>query len=544
MRKQFLSLSLLLVLVAVAFAPAVAQDFEPMSYTAGDCDYGGIIQTIEAIDEFTVQFTLCVPDPALPSKVAFSAFPIFPSEQIEGAADAAVPFWQDPIGTGPYTLDNWDLGNEIVMTRFDGYWGTPAIEGTLIFRWNSEATARLVELQAGTIDGMDNPGPDDFALIRGDDNLILYDRLGTNVFYLGMTNTLPPMDNLLVRQAIAHAIDKQRIVDNYYPPGSVIATQFMPPAIPSGYTPDVEPFPYDPDRARELLAESGLELPLEVTLYYRDVVRSYLPTPGLVATDIQAQLGEVGINVTIEVQESGTFIDNSDSGLLMLHMLGWGADYPDATNFLDFHFGAGASDQFGEKHPEITEPLAAAAQLSDFDARQEIYAEANIALRDIAPMVPIAHGGSGTAYRSVIEGGHASPLGNEYFAVMSDPDDDNFIWMQNAEPIGLNCQDETDGESLRACEQIMEQLLAYEVGGTAVVPSLAESYEANDELTVWTFHLREGVVFHDGSMLDANDVVLSYAVVWDADHPMRDGVARDGGFTYFSAFWYGFMGGE
>ncbi len=268
-------------------------------------------------------------------------------------------------------------------------------------------------------------------------------------------------------------------------------------------------------------------------------MHGYLPQPGVVAQDLQAQLAEVGINVTIEVQESGTFLDNADAGNLSLHLLGWGADYPDATNFLDFHFGAGASAQFGSKFEEITRPLAEGARRAAFEDRYPFYVEANTAIRDLVPMVPIAHGGSGVAFRAAISGAHASPLGNENFAVMEDPDDDNIIWMQNAEPISLYCADETDGESLRACEQITEGLLAYEVAGTAVIPSLAESYEASDDLTVWTFNLREGVMFHDGSMLDANDVVMSYVVQWDAANPLH--VGRDGNFTYFQAYFTQFL---
>lgn len=531
----------LLLLVALIFSvlPAAGQDM--MSYSAESCDYGGAIASIDALDEYTVQFTLCFPDPAFPSKVAFSALNIHPSEYLEATGGGGVELFQNPVGTGPYQLSNWDLGNELVLTRNENYWGTPAIEGTLIFRWNSEAAARLVELQAGTVDGIDNPGPNDFDVIRNDPNLQLYERPGTNVFYLGINNTVEPFDNVLVRQAVAHAIDRQRIIDNYYPPGSIPATQFMPPSI-FGFTPEVEPFPYDPDRARALLEESGVTLPIETTISYRDVVRSYLPQPGIVAQDLQAQLAEVGINVEIVVMESGAFLDAADAGELSLHLLGWGADYPDATNFLDFHFGAGSSDQFGTHHPDITDALSRGAQLADPDARYPIYIEANTYIRDLVPMVPIAHGGSGVAYRAAISGGHASPLGNENFSVMEDPDDDTFVWMQNAEPIGLYCADETDGESLRACEQINESLLAYEVGGTAVVPSLASDWEASEDLTVWTFTLRQGVTFHDGSPFDANDVVMSFAVQWDAANPLH--VGRDGNFTYFSAFFGAFLNAE
>ena len=204
----------------------------------------------------------------------------------------------------------------------------------------------------------------------------------------------------------------------------------MPPVI-FGYTPEVEPLEYNPDRARELLEESGVELPIQLEISYRDVVRSYLPTPGLVAQDIQAQLAEVGIETEIVQMESGSFLDAADAGELELHLLGWGADYPDATNFLDFHFGVGSSDQFGEKFDEITENLTAGAQLADPEERYPYYVAANEAIRDLVPMVPIAHGGSAVAYRAEIEGNpHSSPLGNEYFAVVSDPSDENFVWMQ------------------------------------------------------------------------------------------------------------------
>ncbi|MEM9950382.1 MAG: ABC transporter substrate-binding protein [Chloroflexota bacterium] len=541
MNKVFriVALAMVTILVLGLLIPAMAQDdiMDFSSIEAG-CEYGGNISSIEAVDELTVVFTLCNPDPAFPSKAAFAALGIHPSEYLVATGGGGPELFENPIGTGPYMLEEWDKGNQIVMTRNDNYWGEPAVEGTLIFRWNSEASVRTLELQAGEADAIDNPGVDDFALLEADDSTVLLERPGTNIFYVGINNTIAPFDNVLVRQAVAHAIDRQRLVDNFYPPGSSAASQFMPPSI-FGFTPEVEAFPYDPDRARELLAEAGVELPIETTISYRDVVRSYLPTPGLVAVDIQAQLAEVGINVEIMEMESGAFLDAADAGELSLHLLGWGADYPDATNFLDFHFGAGASDQFGDKFDEITGPLTQGAQIADQDARYDIYIEANTAIRDLVPMVPIAHGGSGVAYRAEIENANVSPLGNEVFAVVSDPSDDEFVWVQNAEPNGLYCADETDGESLRACEQIVEALLAYEVGGTAVIPALATDWSGNEDSTVWTFNLREGVTFHDGSAFDAQDVVASYAVQLDAGSPLH--VGRNGSFTYFSAFFNGFL---
>ncbi len=511
--------------------------YEGMSVAAPSCDYGGNISSIEAVDRLTVEFTLCTTDVAFPSKVAFSALNIHPSEYLESTGGGGTLI-DNPIGTGPYKLNQWERGNQLVLERFDGYWGDPAVADTLVFRWSSEAAQRLVELQAGTVDGIDNPGRDDFAVIQGDSNLQLLEREGTNIFYVGLNRDKEPFDDELVRQAIGMAIDRQRIVDNFYPPGSTVADQFLPTSI-FGYTDQPKWYDYDPQAARDLLAQADLADGFEVTLNYRDVVRSYLPSPGTVAQDIQAQLAEIGVTVNIEVMESGAFLDASDAGELTMYLLGWGADYPDATNFLDFHFGRGASAQFGAGFEDIWTLLDQGASNTDQDARLGIYEQVTELLKQHVPMVPIAHGGSGVAYRADVTNAQASPLGNEYFAVMDPGGRDTFVWMQNAEPIGLYCADETDGESLRACEQINESLLSYEIGGTAVEAALATAWEPNADGTVWTFTLRDGVTFHDGSEFDANDVVMSYDVQWDAANPLH--VGRDGNFTYFSAFFNGFL---
>lgn len=514
--------------------------FEPMSLAAPDCEYGGLIKEIAAVDENTVQFTMCVPDPAFPSKAAFTAFSIQPTEWIESAM-ASGEILEKPIGTGPYYVDSWNRGDSIVFKRFEDYWGDKALTDTLVFRWTTEGAARLLELQSGTVDGIDNPSPDDFDVIVEDDNLELYEREALNIFYFAMTNTFEPFNNLKVRQAIAMGIDRQRIVDNFYPAGSEVASHFTPCAIPNGCVGE-DWYEFNLQAAKDLLAEAGYPDGFDTTIYYRDVFRSYLPEPSLVATDLQAQLSDLGINATIEVMESGAFIEESSAGRLDgFYLLGWGADYPHITNFLDYHF-TGTNPQFGDPHPEIYEKLTAAAQIADPAEAEPLYVDANNAIKELVPMVPIAHGGSAAAYRADVENAHSSPLGNEYMAVMNPGGRDTFVWMQNAEPISMYCNDETDGESLRACEQVVESLLSYEVGATDVQPGLATSCDPNEDLTVWTCNLREGVKFHDGSMLDANDVVMSWVVAWDAANPLH--IGNTGAFEYFTYLWGDLLNAE
>lgn len=501
--------------------------FEGKSLVAPDCEYGGFFKSIEATDKYTVTFTLCKSDAAFLSKIAFSPFAIYPEEWIEATAGEETRTsegLEKPIGTGPYMVSEWKRGESITFVKNPDYWGeTPLAADTLVFRWSSESAARLLELQSGTIDGFDNVGPDDFATIEADPTLQLALRPALNVFYIGMTNTFAPFDNVKVRQAIAMGIDRQRIVDTFYPVGSEAATYFTPCSIPNGCVGDPW-YTFDAVAAKALLAEAGFPDGFATKLYYRDVVRGYLPQVSNVAQDIQAQLKDnLNIDAEIVVMESGAFIEESGAGRLNgIHLLGWGADYPHVTNFLDYHFGKDVK-QFGATFPEIYDNLIAGGQIGIPADAEQYYIAANNAIRELVPMVPIAHGGSAAAYRADVENPQASPLTSEVFAYSKPGDRNVFVWMQNAEPISMFCADETDGESLRACEQVMQSLYAYEVNGTATEPALAESCTPNADSTVWVCVLRQGVTFHDGSGFDANDVVMTFTMGLDASSPLHKG---------------------
>ena len=248
-------------------------------------------------------------------------------------------------------------------------------------------------------------------------------------------------------------------------------------------------------------------------------MRGYLSQPGPVANDIAAQLGEIGIRVTVEPMESTAFIDAATAGTLPFHLLGLGRRLPGRHQLPRLPLRTRPTQGFGTPFDDIGDVLAEAASTVDQAARDDLYAQAAELIAQHAPMIPLAHGGSATAYQATVEEAQASPLSNEQFGVMSIEGQEQFVWVQNGEPGGLYCADESDGESLRVCEQINEALLGYEINGTEVVEVLAESYESNDDLTEWTFTLREGVTFHDGSAFDANDVVESYRVKWDAADP-------------------------
>jgi len=504
-----------------------------MKVEAPNCDYGGEFKSIEAVDEFTVKFSLCSSDPAFPAKVAFVVFGIQDSAYLDANQGDSVKLSDAPNGTGPYKVKEWVRGDHITLEANPDYWGEKAKIPTVIMRWSDQSAQRLLELQSGSADGIDNPAPEDFATIEADTNLKLYPRQAMNIFYVGMNVDLPPFDNEKVRQALAQALDRQRIVDEYYPVGSSVAQNFVPSVLTPGFSPNIKWYDYNVDAAKALLAEAGFPKGFETTLSYRNVVRGYLPNPPQVAQEIQAQLADIGIKVTLKEMESTTFLDATTAGQEPFYLLGWGADYPDSTNFYDYHFANPNSKQFGTPFDDIVTEIKAGASTADPVVRQQHYDKVNELLKQHVPMIPVAHGGSGTAFKANVKGAHSSPLTNEVFNVM-DNGADQLVWMQGGEPGAIWCSDETDGEALHACDQIYDALLSYEVGGSATTAGLADKWEPNADLTEWTFHLRQGVKFHNGADLDANDVVATYVSQWDATSPNHKG--RTGTFEYFGAF--------
>jgi peptide/nickel transport system substrate-binding protein len=512
-------------------APAA---FEGMSVAADSCDYGGEFKSIEAVDASTVKFTLCYPDPAFLSKVAFAAFAIQDADYLNEMGGDTVKISEAPNGTGPYTLQEWVRGDHMTFEANPNYWGEAPSINTLIFRWSTEAAARLLELQSGTVDGVFAPATEDFEAIQADSSLALIPYDSPNVMYLGMNNTIAPFDNPKVRQAISMAINKQQIVDLFYPPGSSVAEQFVPPSIEPGFSTTGDGanwYTYDPAAAKALLAEAGFPNGFETTFSFRDVTRIYVTRQPQVAQEIQAQLAEIGVTINITPMESGPFLESVAAGEQPFFLLGWGMDYPDATNFYDFHFTGGVP-RFGDQWPDIIEEIQAAAQISDPAERQSHYDKVAALIKEHAPMIPVAHGAAADVFSASVGNVKIGAL-NENFQQMT-TDDGQLVWIQGAEPISMWCGDETDGETFRACLQVYDSLLAYEFGGTQPVPALAESWEATPDATEWTFTLRQGVTFHNGATFDANDVVATYSALWDATNPNHKG--NSGAFEYVVGF--------
>lgn len=544
LRKRFCRKSTLIVMFVVSCLSlsACVLVFSPPSPTPSLTSFSStpksLLASVEKVDTYTVRFTLNRPDVAFLYKLSFPAFGIQSPANVK-KYDGGGDLVRNPVGTGPFRFVEWVSDDHITLQRSDDYWGeSPAIE-TLTYRVIKEAPARFLELQAGTVDGVDNLSPDDIAAARADPNVEVFLRPPFNVGYLGINRAHEPFDDLRVRQAIAMAIDKAELVQALYPPTAEVATQFSPPGV-FGHTDELEDWPYDPIRAKDLLAQAGYPDGFETTLWVMSISRPYFPNPEQVGEVIQADLAAVGIRAEIVTYDWGTYLEKVFAGEADLFLNGWMADYPDAENFLNSFFGAGSDDSLGSKFPELVEMLQEASSTTDEATRQATYDQVNLFIHDNIPGVPIVHNSSAIAFRSDVHGVKPSPFSIEFFRDVSIEDRSFLIFARSGDSVGLDPVDESDLESVMVYAQIAEPLVTFDPGRAEIVPALAERWEVSDDLLTWTFCLRRDVKFHDGTALDADTVVFNFQRWWDQENPYH--VGHTGSFFHWSFYFGGFKG--
>ena len=506
--------------------------------------YTGNLKRIAAMDAHTVVFELCGRDVAFLAKLADAAFGINDSAWLEAHIDPAATGPQAIVsevnGTGPYSLEAWDTGTEVSLARNDGYWGDRAANERVIVRWNPASSQRVNELQAGTVDGIDEVAPSGVEAIDADVSMVMAPRAGLDAVYLGMTNTFAPFDNEGARRALAIGIDRRRLVTGFLSPAAVLSTFAAPCSLPYACT-GTGWYEFDPTLAKETLAAAGWADGFETKIHYSTTPSAALPDPGAFALELQAQLQtNLGIRADLVGEPEATYRADVNAGKLDgIHLLVQAPAYPDVSASLDPRLATGAMGESGRPYDDIVKALASGRSTANGEKREAAYKKANDAIRAHIPLIPVAAAGSDAAFLDDVKGGLASPVRQEAFAGMTPGDRRQLVWLTTHEPTGLYCADEVDPVAGLICGQMVESLYRHEPGGAALIPSLAEKCSPDADLVVWTCDLRQGVLYADGSRFEANDVVASFAVQWDADHPLHEG--RSGAFATFRSWFGGFL---
>jgi peptide/nickel transport system substrate-binding protein len=392
-----------------------------------------LYESCTAVDEGTVELKITKPSSSILGALALTSFTIASPAALEefqadeGKVDADGIFsptgtyaTEHPTGTGPYMFESWEPGNKLTMVRNPDYWGD--FEGnvdTLIFQPIADPAARLQALQSGEIQGYDLVSPEDYPTIEGDGNLALLNRPAFNVGYIGFTQTIKPLDDIAVRQAIAHAVNRQEIVDAFYAGQGEVAKEFMPPSL-FGYADDVTEYEYDPEKAKQILEDAGYTLPVEIDFAYpTDVERPYMPDPQANFEAMVADLEECCFKVEKKSATwSPDYLDNAQNGRYGVYLLGWTGDFGDPDNFIGTFFQT-EQGQWGFKNEEIFSKLDEAEQETDVDARTALYEEANRLIMDFLPGVPYVHTEPGLAFLANVEGYVPSPVSLEPFSLVT-----------------------------------------------------------------------------------------------------------------------------
>lgn len=378
------------------------------SWSYFDYLLGGEIETIEAVDDLTVRIVLKRPfAPLLTHLAYFSGGIISPTALQELGED----FGKHPVGAGPFKLKEWRSDGTVVIEAFEDYWAGPPPARTIVFRPVPEAGTRLLELRSGSADVMVAVPPEMQEAVRSDPNLELVEVAGANFSWILMNpEAEPAFQDVRVRKALVHAVDVDTIVEELWGGMAVRAVNPYPPTM-ACWNDELEPYAYDPNLARQLLAEAGYGSGLDLVLHYSNTPRPYLPDPAGVAQAVAAQLQAVGVNVTLEEHEWTEYLALTGERQLGFSINGW-YDVPEPDNFTRALL-VNTDYSRGDFGPHMAELLDEAVRTYDEAARCGLYREAQRIFHETVDRIPLAHSKYVDAIRADLQDFVLHPSGPE-----------------------------------------------------------------------------------------------------------------------------------
>jgi peptide/nickel transport system substrate-binding protein len=325
--------------------------------------------------------------------------------------------FQHPTGTGPFRFSSWTVGQKVELVKNRNYWGVKAKLDKIIIRPISNNQARIDALKTGEINAFDLAPPQDIASLSGDSRLKVIKRPAFNVAYVTIhQGPGSPMNELKVRQAVAHGLNRAAVVRNFYYGTGRVAHEFQPPSL-FGYSTKVPKYAYSPTKARQLLNSSKCKVPCKVDFWYpTDVTRPYMPDPKRNFEAFAASLEASGFNVVAHSAPwRPTYVPKVNEGSAGdLNLIGWTGDYGDPDNFLGTFF-RNFNPAFGASNKAIETILNRALNEPNFPKRVKLYQQANIMIMKYIPGVPYAHATPALGSEKRVTRLIATPVGGVWF---------------------------------------------------------------------------------------------------------------------------------
>jgi oligopeptide transport system substrate-binding protein len=374
-----------------------------------------------AKDRYEVQIALNEAVGPFVAALAVGHAKIVPKDVVEQLGEA---FGTQPVGTGPFKFERWERGKEIVLTANSAYFGGPPHLSRLVYRifagerWETTYD----EFQRGNLE--DAPVPSrDYRRVVASRGHIHVKRPMISVRFYGLNVRLKPLDDRRVRQALLYAINREAIIEEVFSGRYIPARGILPPGT-QGFNPRLTGYPYDPSRARRLLAEAGYPggrglPPLEIwsSVKLEALVREL----GQIKHDLEA----VGFEAQLNFQTDWpTYSKLINEGKLPVFVYAWYADVPDPDNFLFklFH-SKSPRNFFGYANSAVDDLLVAARNAPDIQRRVELYQRAEQLVLDDAPVIPMMHHTYERLFQPYVRSVEVNGLGDPYIPMRK-------IWLE------------------------------------------------------------------------------------------------------------------
>ena len=377
------------------------------------------VDEVTAVDDTTVEFKLNEPFAPFLSNLAYPTGLIVSPAAVEASGK---DYGRNPVGTGAYKFEEWQGNQRVVVTRNEDYWdGAPAPEA-IVFRPITDANTRVAEMLSGGLDIMVEVPPDSVAQFRDAPDFQVHEQAGPHVWFLILNMKEGPFAEKAVRQAANYAINKESLVTDVLQGTAEVAAGPTPPAFAWAYNEEVQPYPYDPDKARELLEAAGYDGE-EITFYVTEGGSGMLD-PVAMGTAIQADLAAVGMNVKIETYEWNTFLGQVNPGLegkADMAEMAWMTNDPDTLPFLTLRTAAfpseGGFNSGYYSNVEVDELLNQARVSTEPEERATLYKQMQEIVHEDAPWVFVANWVQGAVTTANVEGFSLQP---SFFLMLQD----------------------------------------------------------------------------------------------------------------------------
>lgn len=377
-----------------------------------------VLKDVVVAGPYTVRFVTNVPFPTLPGVLAGDGhFGIASPAAIQADGPRYGSPSGLPVGTGPFVVKSWTPGDQIALTRNASYWkaGLPKSDN-LVIKFISDPAAQLADAQAGTIDFTGNLLPEQLKTIEADPRLRAVFEPTTNVGFLNLNPTYPPLAKPEVRRALATAIDQKGIVDAFF--GSQLAVangHFTPPVMSWAYSPKVGGYPYDPGKAKQMLAEAGYPTGFDIDLWYMPVPRPYFPAPKQVAEAVGATWSAIGLRVHLKTEDWAAYLADGEKGKFQAALYGTVESLdPGFAYFVRFTPGS-THDLGGWTDPKLLALLKQGQQTGDRALQRRDYSQIDEIVFNDAVRIPLVHTKVLAVERRSVAGWIPSPFGSESF---------------------------------------------------------------------------------------------------------------------------------